>query len=209
MIACRRRPSADLPAAADHVFVARQLLEPHGASRVELLSGDTHLAPETEFAAVCEARGRVDVYRRAVDERREEAGGIFVLGISMGQMDDVPGYVAALIGVGAALCLVGLVLAFLSKYIPQFAFILVGTVVYMQGASYIIDKAVTRVGEGIGLTEEQKEFPSKWRFGLYPIMLMTALSAVLLIIWIVRKLRAKHRRQKDFDNSPVKSIVED
>ncbi|MBQ7186316.1 MAG: hypothetical protein IJR91_01650 [Ruminococcus sp.] len=136
-------------------------------------------------------------------------GGIFVLGISMGQMDDVPGYVAALIGVGAALCLVGLVLAFLSKYIPQFAFILVGTVVYMQGASYIIDKAVTRVGEGIGLTEEQKEFPSKWRFGLYPIMLMTALSAVLLIIWIVRKLRAKHRRQKDFDNSPVKSIVED
>lgn len=136
-------------------------------------------------------------------------GGIFVLGISMGQMDDVPGYVAALIGVGAALCLVGLVLAFLSKYIPQFAFILVGTVVYMQGASYIIDKAVTRVGEGIGLTEEQKEFPSKWRFGLYPIMIMTALSAVLLIIWIVRKLRAKHRRQKDFDNSPVKSIVED
>ena len=136
-------------------------------------------------------------------------GGIFVLGISMGQMDDVPGYVAALIGVGAVLCLVGLVLAFLSKYIPQFAFILVGTVVYMQGASYIIDKAVTRVGEGIGLTEEQKEFPSKWRFGLYPIMLMTALSAVLLIIWIVRKLRAKHRRQKDFDNSPVKSIVED
>ena len=136
-------------------------------------------------------------------------GGIFVLGISMGQMDDVPGYVAALIGVGAALCLVGLVLAFLSKYIPQFAFILVGTVVYMQGASYIIDKASTRVGEGIGLTEEQKEFPSKWRFGLYPIMLMTALSAVLLIIWIVRKLRAKHRRQKDFDNSPVKSIVED
>ena len=136
-------------------------------------------------------------------------GGIFVLGISMGQMDDVPGYVAALIGVGAVLCLVGLVLAFLSKYIPQFAFILVGTVVYMQGASYIIDKAVTRVGEGIGLTEEQKEFPSKWRFGLYPIMLMTAHSAVLLIIWIVRKLRAKHRRQKDFDNSPVKSIVED
>ena len=136
-------------------------------------------------------------------------GGIFVLGISMGQMDDVPGYVAALIGVGAALCLVGLVLAFLSKYIPQFAFILVGTVVYMQGASYIIDKAVTRVGEGIGLTEEQKEFPSKWRLGLYPIMIMTALSAVLLIIWIVRKLRAKHRRQKDFDNSPVKSIVED
>ena len=136
-------------------------------------------------------------------------GGIFVLGISMGQMDDVPGYVAALIGVGAALCLVGLVLAFLSKYIPQFAFILVGTVVYMQGASYIIDKAVTRVGEGIGLTEEQKEFPSKWRLGLYPIMIMTALSAVLLIIWIVRKLRAKHRRQKDFDNSPVKSIVDD
>ena len=135
-------------------------------------------------------------------------GGIFVLGISMGQMDDVPAYVAALIGIGSALCLTGLVLAFLSKYIAQFIFVAAGTVVYMKGASYIVEKAAERVGEGYGLTEEQKELPSKWRFGLYPIMIMTALSAALLLIWLIKKLAAKRRRQRELDNAPVKSIVD-
>ena len=135
-------------------------------------------------------------------------GGIFILGIAMGQMDDVPGYVAALFGIGSALCLAGLVLAFLSRYILQFVLILAGTIVYMQGAFYIIDKAVSRVGEGFGLTDEQKEFPSKWRSGLYPIMIMTALSAVLLIMMIVKKISAKRRRQKELDNAPVKSVVD-
>lgn len=136
-------------------------------------------------------------------------GGIFVLGITMGQMDDVPGYIAALFGIGSALCLAGLVLAFMSRYIPQFILVLAGTAVYMQGAAYIIDKAVARVGEGYGLTDEQKGLPSKWRLGLYPIMIMTAFSAVLLIIWAVRKLNARRRRQKELDNAPVKSIVDD
>lgn len=136
-------------------------------------------------------------------------GGIFVLGISMGQMDDVPGRIAAFIGIGAALCLVGLVLAFMSKYIVQFIIIAAGTVVYMQGAVYIIDKAKERIGEGYGLSDEQKDLASKWRFGLYPILVLAGLSALLLLIWALRKLSSKRRRQRELDNAPVKSIVDD
>ena len=135
-------------------------------------------------------------------------GGIFILGISMGQMDDVPGYVAALIGIGSAICLAGIVLAFLSKYILQFVLIAAGTAVFMKGATFIVDKALERVGEGYGLTQEQKDLPSKWRFGLYPIMAVTAISALLLLLWVLKRLAAKRRRQRELDNAPVKSIVD-
>ncbi|SDB08110.1 hypothetical protein SAMN02910317_00396 [Ruminococcaceae bacterium FB2012] len=135
-------------------------------------------------------------------------GGIFILGISMGQMDDVPGYVAALIGIGSAVILAGIVLAFLSKYVLQFVLIAAGTIVFMKGASFIVNKASERVGEGYGLTQEQKDLPSKWSFGLYPIMAVTALSALLLLLWLIKRLAAKRRRQRELDNAPVKSIVD-
>ena len=83
-------------------------------------------------------------------------GGIFVLGISMDQMDDVPGRIAVFIAVGSLICLAGLVLAMLSLYIPQFAAILTGTVLFMQGASYIVNKAEERIASGSGLTVEQQ-----------------------------------------------------
>ena len=136
-------------------------------------------------------------------------GGIFVLGISMDQMDDVPGRIAVFIGIGSLMCLAGLVLAFLRKFILQFVLIAAGTIIYMQGAVFIVDKAKERIGEGYGLSEEQKQLASKWRFGLYPIMAMAVLSAALMIIWLLKKFIAKRRRQRELDNAPVKSIVED
>ena len=135
-------------------------------------------------------------------------GGIFVLGISMEQMDGVPSRIAAFIGIGSAVCLVGIVLAFMSKYIAQFIVILGGTVCYMHGAVYIIDKAKERIGEGYGLTEEQKQLASKWRFGLYPIMAVAVISGALLLIYAVKKLMARRRRQHERDNAPTRSIIE-
>ena len=136
-------------------------------------------------------------------------GGIFIVGISSDMMDDVPGHIAAFLIIGSVLCLVGLVLAFMSRYIIQFCLILAGTVVYMQGAFYIIDKAKERIGEGYGLTDEQKGLASKWRFGLYPIMIMAVLSAILLIRFIIKKQAARRRKKREHDNAPVKSIVDD
>ena len=135
-------------------------------------------------------------------------GGIFTLGISMGQMDDVPGRIAAFIGIGSVLCLTGLVFAFLSKYAVQFGFIAAGTVFFMNGATYIVDKASERISTGRGLTDEQLDLADKWRRGLYPILIMTALSAALFVIWFIRKRLAARRRQRELDNRPVKSIVE-
>ena len=135
-------------------------------------------------------------------------GGIFIFGITMEQMDDVPGRIAVFIGIGSLLCLTGMVFAFLGRYKTQFAIIMSGTVLFMYGASYIVGKAQERIRSGVGLTEEQRNLASKWRFGLYPIMLLAALSAALLAIYIIRKALTRRRQRREYDNRPVKSIIE-
>jgi len=56
-----------LTVSPDDVLVRRQLLQAHGASGVELLGGDAHLAAQAELAAVGEAGGAVQVDCGAVD----------------------------------------------------------------------------------------------------------------------------------------------
>ena len=135
-------------------------------------------------------------------------GGIFVIGISMEQMDDVPGRIAVFIGIGTLVCLVGIIFAFLSRYITQFCIIAAGTVLYMIGASYVVAKASERIGDGIGLTEEQKGLADKWQRGLYPMLILAALSAALLAVWLINRHLDARRRREEFDNTPVKSIIE-
>lgn len=135
-------------------------------------------------------------------------GGIFILGISMDQMEDVPGRIAVFIAVGSALCLAGIILALKSRYLLQAAFIGVGTIFFMSGATHIVNKARSRIGDGIGLTEEQKGLASRWMLGLYPMLALTALSAALLAIWLLKRYKAAKRLRNERDNAPVKSIVE-
>ena len=66
--------SADLAAAVNDVLVAAQLFQPHGATGVELLGGNAHLAPQPELPAIGKAGGAVDVDRRTVHRRRKEGG---------------------------------------------------------------------------------------------------------------------------------------
>lgn len=136
-------------------------------------------------------------------------GGIFIVGITMEQMDDMPKSTALLLGIGLVFFITGFVLAFLSKYPAQFAAALVGTAFFMTGAGRIISKAKERVGDGLGLTQEQRDLPGKWQKGLYPILFVTAISAVLFAIWLVKLILERRRRQRERDNAPVKSIVDD
>ena len=136
-------------------------------------------------------------------------GGIFIIGITMEQMDEMPRYVALLLGIGEIFFIAAIILAFISKYIAQFVSVLVGTAFFMTAAVKIINKAKERVGAGYGLTDDQRELPSKWSWGLYPILFFTAFSALLFVIWLVGVLSVRRRRQRERDNAPVKSIVED
>ena len=136
-------------------------------------------------------------------------GGIFIVGISMEQMDDMPRSTALWLGIGVALFIAGIILAFLSKYPAQLGAVAAGTIFFMTGAVRIVNKARSRVGDGIGLTQEQQELPEKWARGLYPILIMTLISALLFIIWLWQVLRRRRRLQNERDNAPVKSILDD
>lgn len=132
---------------------------------------------------------------------------IFLVGISMDQMPDVPKRMGVYLGVGALICFVGLIFAFLSKYIVQFALIFTGSMMFMHSARFIVGKVQELISANHGLTETQLGLASKWRWGLYPILLMTVLSAALMTIYLLRVHAAKRRRQREFDNSPTKSII--
>src|ERR1700679_2761869 len=58
---------ADLPAAAYHVLVARQLLHAHGTARVKFVRADADFRAHAEFAPVGELRRRILQNDGAVD----------------------------------------------------------------------------------------------------------------------------------------------
>lgn len=132
---------------------------------------------------------------------------IFLVGISMDQLQEVPKHMAVYLGVGALICLVGLIFAFLSKYIVQFALIFTGSMMFMRSARFVVGKAQELITANHGLSESQLGVASKWRWGLYPILVMTALSAALMIIYLLRRRAARLRRRREYDNSPTKSII--
>lgn len=132
---------------------------------------------------------------------------IFLFGISMDEVQDVPKRMAIYLGVGALICLAGLIFAFLSKYIVQFALIFTGSMMFMHAARFIVGKAQELIAAGHGLTDNQLGLASKWRWGLYPILLMTALSAALMIIYLLRVRAARVRLRRERDNAPTKSII--
>ena len=133
---------------------------------------------------------------------------IFLVGISMGEVSNVPKRMGVYLGLGALFCLAGLIFAFMSKYVTQFCLIFTGSVLYLHAARFIIGKAEDLISVGRGLTESQQEIATKWKFGFYPMILMTVLSAALMTVYLVKKHKAKKRRQSELDNAPVKSIIE-
>ena len=77
---CLGEGSADLTGAVDDVFIGAKLLQTHGAPGVELLGGDAHFAAQTEFSAVGEPGGGVDINCGAVHALTEQPGGPVIAG---------------------------------------------------------------------------------------------------------------------------------
>ena len=71
--------AADLPFAADLIFVRGKLAQPHRPARVKFLGGDAHFRAQTEFKAVGKAGARIDVDGGAVHfiEELFRGGGVF------------------------------------------------------------------------------------------------------------------------------------
>ncbi len=135
-------------------------------------------------------------------------GGIFIVGIVTEEMIGMPKRIAVFLGVGAVLCLAGLILVFFSRYILQFIFILAGTASYMYSALYIISETQQRLETNYVSDEALQQLDRTYMTYFYPLLVMTLLSLALLVIYIVKFVKKKRAKKREQDNAPVKSIVE-
>ncbi len=102
----------------------------------------------------------------------------------------------------------GLFLTFFKKYFIAFAFNVGGMAFYLKGGSFLINKIKSYLETHTvepDLMDMDKTY--MWRF--YPVILIGVLSAVLLVITIIRLILIRKRQQLIKDTAPVKSIVED
>lgn len=134
---------------------------------------------------------------------------ITVVGVLTGYMSDTPKWIAGVMGVGSLVIITGVVLAFFRKYIISFVIILAGTLSYMKGARFIVNKISSKLENYSGANPDLLNMDKDYMWYYYPIMLVTLLSLILAVISTVKKIKKKKRLQRLRDNAPVKSIIED
>lgn len=135
-------------------------------------------------------------------------GGVTIVGIVFNELTDIPKRIAGFMGVGIILCGAAIFFAFFKKYILQFILSLTGTISFLYGGQFIINKITYKLNNSYVADADLKTMDKTYMWYYYPILIMTFLSAVLLGIAIVNKIRKKRKDQIAKDNAPVKSIVD-
>ncbi|MBQ9375919.1 MAG: hypothetical protein IJU04_06255 [Ruminococcus sp.] len=134
---------------------------------------------------------------------------ITVSGIAMGKMSNTPKWVATVMAIGMGVIIIGVVLAFLKKYIISFVIVLAGTIAYMKGARYIVHFLSKKIANYSGAKPSLMTLDKQYMWYYYPIMIVTLLTFIMALISFVRKIKKKKRIQRARDNAPVKSIIEE
>ena len=134
-------------------------------------------------------------------------GGITVLGITKGFMEDTPTWIAYAMGFGVLAILVGIILSFLKKYFGSFIFVLGGTIGYMKGAMFIVDKIATKLGKLNGSAPELEGMDKDYKWGYYPILGVVVIAFILALVALINVIKKRKTLKDEKDNAPVKSII--
>lgn len=135
--------------------------------------------------------------------------GMTVTGILTGYMAQTPKWVAAVMGIGTLVLIAGVLLAFLKRHIISFLIILAGTASYMWGAVYIVRKISAKLETNSGANPDIMDMDKDYMLYYYPIMAVALLSLIITVISVVKMIKKKKRLQRERDNAPVKSIIEE
>lgn len=109
---------------------------------------------------------------------------------------------------GDVLVLAGIVIEFLKKHIPSMAVIAVGTGLYLRASQYFIDYLSGQLDK-VYVEEDMRSIDREYMKHHYPMGAVAALEAVILIWWIIIKIKAAKRLKYEQETAPVQSIVED
>ena len=136
-------------------------------------------------------------------------GGVTVIGILSGYVNNTGSKYAYYMLAGVILLLASLLLMFFKKYIASFALNIIGTILYMKTAVFLVEN-VRRLLENNYVTDAKiLDLDKTYIYRHYPELAFLALGAALLIINIVRRYLKYRRLKAERDNAPVKSIIDD
>lgn len=134
-------------------------------------------------------------------------GGVTVVGVLKGYMYEIPKWIAGVIGIGSLIILAGIILSFCKRYFISFAAILAGTLSYLKGAVYIINKISDKLVNYDGADSQIAKMDKTYMLHYYPIMGVLLIALILGIIALIKMIRKKKRLKEQRDNAPVKSII--
>ena len=136
-------------------------------------------------------------------------GGITVIGILNGYVNNVENKYAYYMLAGIVILLASLLLMFFKKYIVSAILNAAGTILYMKTAVFLVEKVRKLLEDNYVTDADVKVLDKTYMLRHYPELAFLALGLILLLINIIRRY-LKYRRIKAIrDNAPVKSIIDD
>lgn len=136
-------------------------------------------------------------------------GGITVIGILNGYVNNVENKYAYFMLAGIVILLASLLLMFFKKYIVSAVLNAAGTILYMKTAVFLVEKVRKLLEDNYVTDADVKVLDKTYMLRHYPELAFLALGLILLLINIIRRY-LKYRRIKAIrDNAPVKSIIDD
>ena len=136
-------------------------------------------------------------------------GGVTVIGIFGGYIEDIEKKYAVFMLIGVILLLAALILMFFKKYIVSFALNAVGTILYMKTAVFLVETIRKRLEENYITDSDILHLDKTYIYRHYPELAFLGLGLVLLLIDLVRRYLKYRKIKAERDNAPVKSIIDD
>ena len=136
-------------------------------------------------------------------------GGVTVIGILNDYVDNVPDKYAYYMLIGIIILLVSLLLMFFKKYISSFVLNIIGTILYMKTAVFLVERVRKLLDDNYITDADILKLDKTYIYRHYPEFAFLAAGAVLLMINIVRRYLKYRKIKAERDNAPVKSIVDD
>ena len=136
-------------------------------------------------------------------------GGVTVIGILSGYVNNTGSKYAYYMLAGVILLLASLLLMFFKKYIASFALNIIGTILYMKTAVFLVEKVRKLLDENYVTDPSVLSLDKTYMKRYYPEYAFLALGGILLAISLVRRFLRYRRKKQIMDNAPVKSIVDD
>lgn len=136
-------------------------------------------------------------------------GGVTIIGILGGHVDNVEHKYAYFMLIGVILLLAALLLMFFRKYEISFAINIAGTILYMKTAVFLVEKVRKLLDENYITDAEILHLDKTYMRRHYPEIAFLGLGLILLAISLIRRYIKYRKLRNERDNAPVKSIIDD